>query len=183
MFYKKIFLTFFIVLCFSKASLAQKESINWVKVEDLQVLIKQNPKPILIDLYTNWCFYCKVLDAKTWKNRDVIRALNQYFHCVKFDAESKKTISFNKEKYNYLETGIHELALALSSKQTALSFPTLVFLDKNYEVTYRYSGYIKSKKIYPLLIYIGREEYRTKSWEEFMKVFSLESKKSKSRKK
>jgi thioredoxin-related protein len=44
-------------------------------------------KILLVDIYTDWCGYCKVMDRETYANAAIIKQLNQHFVCVKFNPE------------------------------------------------------------------------------------------------
>ena len=59
-----------------------KEKINWMTVEEAQEKFMVSPKPIIIDLYTNWCYWCKVMDKKTYNNEKVIKYINKNFYAI-----------------------------------------------------------------------------------------------------
>lgn len=48
-------------------------------------------KILLVDIYTDWCHYCKVMDLQTYSNQQIINQLNQHFVCVKFNPEKART--------------------------------------------------------------------------------------------
>ena len=78
-----------------------KEKINWMTVEEAQEKFMVSPKPIIIDLYTNWCYWCKVMDKKTYNNKNVISYINKHFYAVKINAETKETINWGNKNYFY----------------------------------------------------------------------------------
>lgn len=49
-------------------------------------------KPVMIDFYTMWCYYCKVLDAKTYVDPSVIAA-SEKFVCLKINAERERQLA------------------------------------------------------------------------------------------
>ncbi|UCF79214.1 MAG: thioredoxin fold domain-containing protein, partial [Candidatus Eiseniibacteriota bacterium] len=49
-------------------------------------------KPVMIDFYTSWCYYCKVLDAKTYTNNDIIK-LSGEMVSLKINAEREVTLA------------------------------------------------------------------------------------------
>lgn len=55
--------------------------------------VKEN-KIILIDAYTDWCGWCKVMDKKTYTQASVIEYLNENFICVKLNPEVEKEYKF-----------------------------------------------------------------------------------------
>ena len=78
-----------------------QEKIRWFTVEEAYQLNKISPKPFFVDVYTDWCGWCKRMDATTFQDPAVAAYLNAYFYPVKFDAESKDTIRFlEKTFYN-----------------------------------------------------------------------------------
>ena len=64
-----------------------KEKINWITVSQLNELYSKNPKPILLDVYTSWCGWCKEMDRTTYKNEKVVKYINEHYYAVRLNAE------------------------------------------------------------------------------------------------
>ena len=79
----------------------EKEKLKWLSLTGLQSAFAKQPKPIIIDVYTDWCGWCKVMDRETYSNEKVIGYLNKKFYAVKFNAESKAEVVFANKKYAY----------------------------------------------------------------------------------
>ena len=47
------------------------QNIDWMSLEQALEMQKKNPKNIIIDVYTNWCGPCKLLDKNTFQNKKV----------------------------------------------------------------------------------------------------------------
>jgi len=89
-------------------------------------------KKYLVDVYTEWCGWCKVMDKKTFTDPQIQKYLRENFHIVKFDAEQKEKLSFKGKEYEWISTGrkgINKLSLELLGNK--MSYPTLVYLDEN----------------------------------------------------
>ena len=73
--------------------------------EHLQKYIDQaitENKPVLIDYYADWCTVCKEMDATTFKDPEVINAL-QSFIVIKADVtKNSPEAKALKKKYNTL---------------------------------------------------------------------------------
>src|SRR4051812_31015754 len=78
-----------------------KEKIHWISLQELNEQYYKNPKPILIDVYTEWCGWCKQMDRTTYQNSKLAAYVNEKYYAVKFDAESNDTVFFNKQKFAY----------------------------------------------------------------------------------
>ncbi len=61
--------------------------------EGYKKAIKEN-KILLVDAYTEWCGWCKVMDRETYTDATVIETLKKDFICVKFNPEIDKTYIF-----------------------------------------------------------------------------------------
>ena len=55
---------------------------------------KNNPKKILMDVYTVWCGPCKLMDKKTFTNPDLVNYVNNHYYAVKFNGEGNEIIDF-----------------------------------------------------------------------------------------
>ncbi|GIV27707.1 MAG: hypothetical protein KatS3mg027_1521 [Bacteroidia bacterium] len=69
--------------------------VKWLSFKEAQELNKQAPKPFLVDIYTDWCGWCKVMMRTTYSNPNIAGYINTYFYPVKFNAETKDTIEFD----------------------------------------------------------------------------------------
>lgn len=106
--------------------------LKWYRIEDLDKMKNIQDKKILIDMYTSWCGWCKVMDKKTFTDPEVVRVLNKDFVLIKFDAERRDPVVFQGETYEWLNTGrkgVNKLAMKMMSGR--LGYPTLVYLDGN----------------------------------------------------
>lgn len=173
---KQITFIIMMVLGWQLVASAQTDKINWVSFEEALVLNEKEPKKFFIDFYTNWCGWCKKLDAVTFVDPEVVDLMNKHYYAIKFDAERKDTIKFQNKEYVYYKTpesrrGYHTLAAALMNNK--LSYPTMVIMQVEQgtqNVTFHnpLSGYMDGNAIEPILQYIGEELY-TKNivWEEY----------------
>src|SRR5690606_20911058 len=76
-------------------------AINWLTIDEVQVAMKKQPKKVYMDVYTDWCGWCKVMDRKTFSNKDVIKYMNKHFYAVKFNAERQDSIRFLGKWYGF----------------------------------------------------------------------------------
>lgn len=112
-------------------------SLSWYEIEDLPALQKKQEKKVIVDIYTSWCKWCKVMDEQTFNDPKVIAYLNENYYMVKLNAESQKQISFKGKNYNYVSAGNgrrghHQLAKTLTSDQ--LSYPSFAVLNSALDV-------------------------------------------------
>jgi len=149
--------------------------IKWHSFEEaLQLQQQPNPKKIFIDMYTDWCGWCKKMDATTFKNDTLIQYLSSHFFAVKFDAERKDTIMIGGNMYiNPNPKGTrstHQLAAALM--QNRLSYPSSVFLDEKGQLLSVVPGYMNARDMEKVLHFFGENAYMNQKWEDFLAGFN-----------
>jgi thioredoxin-related protein len=147
--------------------------VKWYTVEEAFALTKKEPRKILIDVYTDWCKWCKVMDTDTYSNQIIADYLNKNFYPVKFNAEQKTDVTLNGKTYKFLASGnrgYNELAAELLNGQ--LGYPSVVFLDEQTKMIQPVQGYIKAKQFDGIIRFIGGDFYKTKKWEEFQAGYS-----------
>lgn len=148
----------------------EKAEVEWLTFEEAIALHEENPKKLLIDLYTDWCGWCKVMDRETYSKTEIANYINKNFYPVKFDAEQKEVVEFNGSTFKYVASGrrgVHELAAALTNNK--LSYPTTVFMDEELRIIQPIAGYLKPNQMEPILLYIGGDHFKDTDWAEFKK--------------
>ncbi|KAA6440263.1 DUF255 domain-containing protein [Dyadobacter flavalbus] len=152
----------------SDKSVSGAQGIQWLTIEQAYAKTKTEPRKILIDVYTDWCGWCKVMDRETFRNKAVIDYVNKKYYAVKLDAEQKQPIMLDNTKFEFIAEGgrgIHQLALALTNNQP--SFPTTVFLDEKFQMIQPLPGYLKAKEYHQVITFIGDGYYKKEAFETY----------------
>ena len=91
-------LLFALLMFFATITTAQT-SINWLTIEEAEQLVGEAPKPIMMDIYTEWCGPCKML-SKSFEDEAVATYINDNFYAVKFNGEYSESVVFNGTTYD-----------------------------------------------------------------------------------
>lgn len=167
---KKYVLGLFLVASLSAFAPAEEPHVEWLTFDEAMALHKENPKKLLIDLYTDWCGWCKVMDRETYSHAQLSAYINENFYPVKFNAEQEEEVEFEGHVFKFVPSGrrgYHELAAALTKNK--LSYPTTVFMDEELRIIQPISGYLKPKQMEPILSFIGDDHYKKTPWDDFKK--------------
>ncbi|HKK76031.1 MAG TPA: DUF255 domain-containing protein [Saprospiraceae bacterium] len=136
------------------------ESIKWYTWEEAIELNKTEPRKLFIDLYTDWCGWCKRMDATTFTDPAVVQHINDNYYPIKFDAEQKEEVIYNGHTFKYIASGrrgVHELAYSLLDGK--LSYPSYVYMTKDVERLYVSKGYKPADQLIKELNYFTEEKY------------------------
>lgn len=110
----------------------EESKINWMSWEEAMDAMDDEPRKVFIDVYTDWCGWCKRMDAATFTDEDVIDYMNENYYAVKFDAEGKDDKEYQGRTLTYRANagrrGVHELAIVLLNGR--LGYPSFVYLDE-----------------------------------------------------
>lgn len=158
------------LFCSAKVKPTEKQKINWLTIEEVAVKMKSDPKPILMDIYTNWCYWCKVMDKKTYNNKEVISYINQHFYAVKLNAETKQPVLWDNTTYKYDE-GNKVNDFALFATQGQLAFPNTVIFPQTEKIPAAIPGFMEPKEMEIILKYFGEGYYKTQNFNEYSANF------------
>lgn len=119
--------------------------VTWLSVEKADKVDNKDGKRYFIDVYTEWCGWCKVMDQNTFTQPQVIKYMNENFHSVKFDAEMKEKVSFNGESFDWQSMGRGGInGLALKFLGGDLSYPSYVILNAQKKPVAVIRGYMEA---------------------------------------
>ena len=93
-----------------------------VSFEEAKQAAASEHKVVMIDFFTTWCGWCKVLDRNTYTDPAVSKLTDEKFVCVKIDAEKGEGIE-------------------LAKKYQISGYPTIVFFDEGGKEIDRVVGY------------------------------------------
>jgi thioredoxin-related protein len=144
-----IVLIFFWVI---PSGFAQLKSYSFEQIDSLQ---NHQKRKIIVFIHTDWCKYCQAMKNTTFKNKEVIKTLNENFYFITLNAEEKRTIAFNSRKFIFKTygntTGIHELANELATTNNQTTYPTICVLTAQNEIVFQNNNYLPAKEFLKVL--------------------------------
>lgn len=129
--------------------------------DGLEKATKEN-KNMIVDFYTDWCHWCKVMDEKTFSNDSIANKLSNRFVTVRLNAEdAKQSVTFKGRTFNNIE---------LTRAFGVNGFPSLAFISPEHEVITVMPGYIPAEQFTYILDYIDQKCWEKKmTLDEFIK--------------
>lgn len=161
-----------ILLFLSLVSAAQEEKIKWLTIEEAETAYTKQPKPMIIDVYTDWCGWCRQMDRTTYVHPSVVTFVNKFFYPVKVNAESADTLRFRGKVYPPVKNGARYIStLAAEMLKGKMSYPTTVFLFDKENVDLVVPGYLDVTKMESFLIYFTENVYLSTPVNDFITDF------------
>ncbi len=171
----RLFIYFFINVCIVGLPLSGIAQIKWLTWEEAMEKSRTEKKKIVVDIYTDWCGWCKKMDKTTFSDDRIVKYINKYYYPVKLDAEQKNEILFNGQTYQYTKygnRGYHQLATMLLNGK--MSFPSFVFLDENFTLIQAIPGYQDEINFLMISSYFGKNAHKTTPWQKYSADFKAE---------
>ncbi len=159
----------YVILLFLLAAvpgLAQTPKINWITLEEAFTKTQSVPRKILVDVYTDWCGWCRVMDQKTFTDPKVVKYVNENYYAVKFNAESRKDVKIGETVYKFdAANRAHQAAIALL--QGKMSYPSIVYLDEKFNMIQPVPGYMEARPFHQVITFIGGNHHKKEQFEAF----------------
>ncbi len=149
---KKLIL--FVVLVLGSFA-ANAQEIKWMTVDEALAAQKKNPKPIFMDVYTDWCGPCKMLDKNTFSDPEFAKYVSANYYAVKFNAEGNSSVNYKGKTYGNPafdaarrgRNSVHEFSTLLKVR----AYPSMFILDSNGDVKSPIVGYYSAPQLLPLI--------------------------------
>ncbi|MFZ4543110.1 MAG: thioredoxin family protein [Saprospiraceae bacterium] len=145
------------------------DAIKWMTWEEAVAANKITPKKIVVDVYTHWCGWCKVMDRETFTKPEIIKYVNDNYYAVKLNAEQREDIIFDNRTFSFVASGnggVHSFAATLLDNN--MSYPTLVYLTERFERVVISPGFKKPEQLIKELKFTGENAYAKMSWDQYM---------------
>lgn len=146
--------------------------IKWMTWDEAIEKSKKEKRKIFVDIYTDWCGWCKKLDKTTFAQEDIAEYINANYYPVKFDAEMEKPVVLKDKEYKFVKSGrngYHELAAQLL--QGRMSYPSMVFMDEDFNMIQAIPGYQEAEIFEMIITYFGSNSHRSVPWNRFQASF------------
>ena len=138
---------------------AASERLVWNELDPALAEAKRAQKPLLVDVYTDWCGWCKRMDKTTYADPDVRDYVQSAFVPVRVNAEDdKRRASYLGETRTYRQ---------FADTFRISGYPTTLFLAPDGRLITQLPGYVKPGTFLTVLRYVAEGHYRTQSWESF----------------
>lgn len=149
---KKVLTLFFIA---AGTLIAGAQEIKWMTFDEAIAAQKKEAKPIFMDMYTDWCGPCKMLDKNTFHDAAFVDYISKNYYAVKFNAEGNSEINYKGKKYTNPEyvadrkgrNAMHEFAGFLKVQ----GYPSMYIFDAKGEVKAPIVGYYEAPALLPLV--------------------------------
>lgn len=145
-------------------------TVRWYTWEEAVKANEKEQRKIFVDVYTNWCGWCKKMDKTTFNAPNIAKYLNDDFYAVKLNAEQREDIKFKEHIFKFVKQGgrrgYHQLAYELLNGR--MSYPTVVVLNEDFARILIAPGYQTADKFQPVLKFAAEEHYKTKTWNQFL---------------
>ena len=164
-----LYATLFLLLT-SVMPVPKENRVKWIGLAEAEANLKNEKRPILIDLYTDWCGWCKVIDKKTYSNKKLAAYLADKFYTVRLNAETTEQISWNGKAYHFNSAyKVNEFAVFITKGR--LEFPTTIIIPTDGSEPQAIAGYLETKDFEMIAKYFGENNYGNTSFDEYQKKF------------
>jgi thioredoxin-related protein len=126
---------------------------------------KASHKKILVDVYTDWCGWCKKMDKEVYSDSRVKEYLAKNFVTVKMNAEAEGTIHYKGKIYSPAQ---------LASAFGVTGYPATLFLKDDSDPITLLPGYMEAPMFLHVLSFVAENQYEKKQFDQYLKERGIE---------
>ncbi len=132
--------------------------VQWKSFDEGLAEARSTKKKVLLDVYTDWCGWCKRMEVDTYAQGRVASYIGEHYVAVKLNAESSRRLTYRNTSYTEAE---------LASAFGITGYPSTIFLTSHGEPITVFPGYADAAQFAPVLSFIAEDHYLTKSFNDY----------------
>jgi len=138
-----------------------EKKLPWLAFDAATEKAKKENKHLIVDVYTTWCGWCKVMDRQTYGNKEVAEYLTENFVLAKVNGESSAELHYKGEAMS---------EKTFARKVGVTGFPTTYFLKPDADIIGGAPGYIPPDNFMIYAKYVSTRWYEKGTPQEYMKA-------------
>jgi thioredoxin-related protein len=144
-------------ITFGYKGVQAQEKLHWQPFEDAITLADSANRPIFVNVWAPWCGWCRKMERDVYPV--LAEQLNNHFVLTRLNRDDNSGI----HQYQ----GHQITPLRLAKKLQADNVPAIVLLDARGDYLLHITGFIKAKRLQPVLRYISSSAYKSQTFEDF----------------
>jgi len=133
-------------------------SVQWHSFDEGMALAQKEKKKVLVDVYTDWCVWCKKMDKEVYSDGQISKVIEANFVAVKLNPETQQVLTFNNEHMN---------GALFAQAMGVTGYPSTLIFDADGKPITKIDGFQEVKEFSNVLRYVGEDHYKSKSFQEF----------------
>lgn len=129
----------------------QAQEIQWLTLNEALAAQKKAPKPIFMDVYTDWCGPCKMLSKNTFTNAEFATFISKNYYAVKFNGEGNSEVTFKGTTYKNPKfdpdrkgrNAVHDFTMFLKVQ----GYPSMYVIDAKGNIAKTIVGYYQAEQL------------------------------------
>jgi thioredoxin-related protein len=138
---------------------AAGEAVAWTTFDQALATAKTDSLFVIVDFYTNWCKWCKVMDQKTYTDPAVSKLVKESFCAAKVNPEQNVSYSYQGRQLD---------GPGIAQEFNVSGYPTTVFLDSDGNKIGSFSGFVPPQIYIRILTFVADRAYLKTGFDDFM---------------
>lgn len=127
------------------------KKLEWLAFDAAAEKAAKQNKHLIVDIYTSWCGWCRVMERETYGNAEVASYLTDNFVLAKVNGESANKLHWNGEELSERQ---------FARKVGVTGYPATYFLKPNAELLGGVPGFIRPPDFMVYSRYVATRWYQ-----------------------
>jgi thioredoxin-related protein len=140
---------------------AARSALPWRAWDAGLAEARTSGRHVLVDVYTDWCGWCRRMDAEVYARPEVREYLARKFVLVKLDAEAADAARYEGRAFT---------SRTLAARFNVSGYPTTIFLKPDGGHLFNVPGYVPADRFLMVLRYVGEgHQGRGEDFSQYLK--------------